>query len=530
MLKLSNIKIPFKKYCDKALISACAAALGIEPSDILSLIPLKISIDSRKKPDVFYICTVALEIKNEAEVLSEYGGNDLGIYAPASYRFPCENLSSSSRPIVVGTGPAGLFSALCLAEAGIPCTIIERGKPVEERVKDVGLFWADGILNPGSNVQFGEGGAGTFSDGKLMTGINDERIPFVLRRFVEFGAPQDILYTAKPHIGTDMLRIVVKNMRIRLIELGCDILFNTVFTDIRIENGKLTGILLSSDDKFVPADTLILAPGNAARDTFQMLHLRGVPLESKNFAVGVRIEHLQHDIDMTQYGSAANHGILPPADYKLSAHLPDGRGVFSFCVCPGGNVVASASETCGVVTNGMSEHSRNGKNINGGLLVSVTPDDFGSSPLAGIDFQRSLERAAFKAGGGNYCAPAQTVGDFLKRQPSKSHGGVLPSYLPGVKYCNLWDVLPEFICKALSEALPLMDNKVHGFAAPKALLTAVETRSSSPVRILRDPESFMSAVSGIYPCGEGAGYAGGITSSAVDGIKCAEAVCRNLLW
>lgn len=523
MLKVTNIKIP--AYYDIGLNELAAASLGVPEHEIKSVKILRLSVDSRKKPDIFRVYTLAVEVENEARFNSR--SPDITPYSPSRYSFPYENVNFDLPPVIVGAGPAGLFAALSLAEAGVKCVLIERGRPVERRVEDVRRFWETAELDESSNVQFGEGGAGTFSDGKLNTGVNDPRIPYIFERFVNFGAPDEITYLSKPHIGTDRLRAVVKNMRSRLISLGCDVRFETKLTGLMIENGHISGVEVSSPDGKYVINTrhVILAPGNSARDTFRMLHSRGVPMSPKSFAVGVRIEHLQRDVDLAQYGEAATLGTLPASGYKLAVHLPSGRSVFTFCVCPGGRVVAAASERDGVVTNGMSEHARAEKNINGGLLVGVSPDDFGGTLFGGMEFQEKLERAAYAYGGG-YTAPAQLVGDFLENRPSVCAGGVSPSYKPGVRFGNLREVLPDFITDALAEALPLMDRKIRGFASKDAVLTAVETRSSSPVRIDRGAD-MQSEILGLFPCGEGAGFAGGITSSAVDGIKCAEAVCAD---
>ena len=524
MLKLTGLRLPPERGLE-ALREICAKTLGVPERALLSAAPLRLSLDSRRKGDVHFICTAAVRAENEDAIL-EKGLKKVAPYEKKVWRFPFSALRAEDRPVVCGMGPAGLFAALSLAEAGAPPIILERGRPVERRQEDVERYWATGELDETSNVQFGEGGAGTFSDGKLNTGISDARIPYVLERFVEFGAPEDILYDAKPHIGTDKLRLVVKNMRERLLTLGCDIRFEHKLVALETEDGGIRAVRVSAPEGEyeLPCRTLLLALGNAARDTFRMLHECGAELAAKPFAVGVRIEHRQADIDRAQYGEAATLGTLPASGYKLAVHTKDGRGVFTFCVCPGGRVVAAASQQGGVVTNGMSEKARAGENCNGGLLVSVAPEDF-DGLFGGMEFQESLERKAFASGGGDGRAPAQTVGDFLRRRPTKAAGKVAPSYKPGVRFCNLWDVLPKFLCEALYAALPEMEKKIRGFASPDAVLTAVETRSSSPVRIVRD-ETMQSNVRGLFPCGEGGGWAGGIMSSAVDGLKCAEAAAR----
>jgi len=549
MYKISNVRL--SERCDLAKLRRIASEiLDISEASVNMLEIHKLSIDARRRTDVCFVYTLIVSVdgdiyKNSGNLKPgkspkpKYAKARLYMQAtvspytrPERYAFhPPEIARPSVPPIIVGTGPAGLFAALCLAEAGVKCTILERGQPVDQRIKSVEHFWRSGILNEDSNVQFGEGGAGTFSDGKLTTGLNDKRIEFILEQLVRFGAPEDILYLSKPHVGTDRLRGVIAGIRKRLLELGCDIRFGHKLVDVEISDGFIQRVHVDNGNETysLSAETLILAPGNSARDTFEMLLRRGFKLIPKSFSVGVRIEHYQKDMDIAQYGQAAILGNvnLPASDYKLAIHLEGGRSVYTFCVCPGGQVVAAASEVGGVVTNGMSLYARDGENICGAVLVSVTPDDFGNTPLGGLALQRELERAAFVVGGSDYNAPAQTVGDFLEKRPSDRHGKITPTYLPGVKYCNLWDVLPEFICDAIHSALLEFSKRITGFAAPDAVMTAVETRSSSPVRIERNDYETIG-IRGVFPCGEGAGYAGGIMSAAVDGIKCAEQVVLHL--
>jgi len=501
-----------------------AGTLGIPAEEIQTLTLARQSIDARRKSDVHYICAVHVTAENEAALVLGAASRRVCLHAPISYAFPPVRRRSVLPPVIVGAGPAGLFCALYLARAGIPSILLERGQPVERRTEDVARFWHTGELSPDSNVQFGEGGAGTFSDGKLTTGTHDPRIKTVLDSLVAAGAPEDILIQQKPHIGTDLLRLVVKNVREELLRLGCEVRFGHRLDGVALRNGALHALTVTSPEGSysLPADTLTLAPGHSARDTFAMLLEAGLPMEAKPFAVGVRIEHPQALISQAQYGSAWSR--LPAADYKLTCHLPNGRSAYSFCVCPGGQVVAAASEPGHLVTNGMSLRARDGETCNGAFLVGVSPADFPSAhPLAGVEFQRQWERAAFALGGADFTAPAQRAADFLHSRPSKSLGKLTASYLPGVTAANLGDCLPGFVADTLRAALPLFDRKLHGFAYPDALLTGVETRSSSPVRILRDAD-LQSPVRGIYPCGEGAGYAGGIVSAAVDGIRTAEAI------
>ena len=527
MIRISNIPLPIGGG-EAQLKRKAARILGIKPDAVVRLSLARQSIDARKKNDVHYVCTVDVTVADEAGVMARCRDKNVSLHEHVPYTFPPVRRSSSLPPVVVGMGPAGLFAAFYLARNGIPSIVLERGRPVEERTADVERFWATGVLNPASNVQFGEGGAGTFSDGKLTTGTHDSRISTVLRTLVMAGAPEDILYQHKPHIGTDVLRDVVKTIRLELIRLGCDVRFGHRLSGLGLKDGRVTSLTVDgpTGQYDLPCDALVLSPGHSARDTFQMLMDAGVPMAPKPFAIGVRIEHSQAAVSAVQFGSAWEQ--LPPADYKLSCHLPDGRSAFTFCVCPGGSVVAAASEQGRLVTNGMSCRARDGALINGGFLVGVSPADYGSDhPLAGAAFQARWEEAAFQLGGGDFRAPAQTVGDFLAGVPSKKLGSIEPTYRPGVTPTDLDRCLPGFVTGTLRAALPIFDRKLHGFAAPEAVLTGVETRSSSPVRILRD-DTFQSPVRGLYPCGEGAGYAGGIMSAAVDGIRVAEAIAQAL--
>ena len=524
MLQIQNMPLPVEGF-PAQLEKRAAKLLGIRPEQLQSLELVRLSIDARKKSDVHYVCTVRAVVEGEEKLLARCRDKRVSpCLPPRPYVFPAVGRRSTLPPVVAGMGPAGLFAALFLARNGLPPIVLERGRPVEERTKDVEQFWATGVLDPSSNVQFGEGGAGTFSDGKLTTGTHDPRISTVFRTLVEAGAPADILYQHKPHIGTDVLREVVRRLREELLSLGCDVRFGHKLAGLDIRSGALAGLTVEGPGGAypLPCDALVLSPGHSARDTFRMLLDAGVPMAPKPFAIGVRIEHSQSAVSEAQFGPAWER--LPAADYKLACHLPGGRSAFTFCVCPGGQVVAAASEEGRLVTNGMSLRARDGANINGGFLVGVEPADFGSAhPLAGVEFQRRWEEAAFALGGGGFRAPAQTVGDFLAGRPSKSLGDVAPTYRPGVTPASLDLCLPDYVADTLRGALPLFDRKLRGFAHPGALLTGVETRSSSPVRILRG-EDCQSPVRGLYPCGEGAGYAGGITSAAVDGIRVAEAV------
>lgn len=527
MLQIERIKLELEE--DESLLRRkAAAALRIPEAELGELQVLRKAIDARD--GVRFVYTLRVSVKNEKQVWKYCKNKNVSPVSEKPYRLPASVAPPEIPPVVVGAGPGGLFCALALARCGTKPILLERGQAVEQRREDVERFWESGELNLESNVQFGEGGAGAFSDGKLNTGTKDMRHRFILETLTAHGAPESILYDAKPHVGTDYLRRVLVNMRRELEELGCDIRFGHRLSGLRQEDGRVTALEITGPEGpyCLQARQVVLALGNSARDTFEMLHAAGAPMEPKPLAVGVRIEHRQEDIDFAQYKALAGHPRLPASSYKLSCHLENGRGVFSFCVCPGGQVVAAASESGRAVTNGMSCYARSGVNCNGGLLVGVTPADFpGDGPLAGIAFQRALEDRAYIAGGGGFIAPAQRVEDFLLHRPSAGPGNVIPTYRPGVKWCNLWEVLPEFICQSLAEALPVLGRKVRGYAQPDAALTAVETRSSCPLRILRDGGG-QSAVRGLWPCGEGAGYAGGIMSAAADGLRTAEQVLAEI--
>lgn len=525
MLQIEHIKLELDEDED-LLLQKAAAALRLPETEITELRVLRKSVDARE--GVRFVYTLRFSLKNEGQFLKKCRNKRVSAVRETAYRLPAPVPPPAVPPVVVGAGPGGLFCALALARCGARPILLERGWNVERRQADVERFWDSGRLDPASNVQFGEGGAGAFSDGKLNTGTRDPRHRFILETLTACGAPETILTDAKPHVGTDYLRRVLVRMRQELERAGCDIRFGHRMTGLEQQNGRITALEVTgpAGTYRLPAENVVLALGNSARDTFEMLHANRVPMEAKPLAVGVRIEHRQADIDLAQYKT--EHPRLPPSSYKLSCHLENGRGVFSFCVCPGGQVVAAASERERAVTNGMSLYERGGVNCNGGLLVGVTPADFpGDGPLAGVAFQRELEARAYAAGGGGYFAPAQRVEDFLLRRPSTGPGKVLPTYRPGVKWCDLWEVLPEFVCQSIAQALPVLDRKVRGYADPDAVLTAVESRSSCPVRILRD-EGGQSAVRGLWPCGEGAGYAGGIMSAAADGLRTAEQLLAAL--
>jgi len=535
MLRLTELKLPLDHSAD-ALRAAILKRLELADDDLVGFSIFKRSYDARKKHALLLIYAVDVEVKDEAALLKKFRNDRHLTPTPdMAYQFVGhvpENLSE--RPLVVGFGPCGIFAALVLAQMGFKPIVLERGKAVRERTQDTWGLWRKHVLNPESNVQFGEGGAGTFSDGKLYSQIKDPKHlgRKVLTEFVKAGAPDEILYVSKPHIGTFRLVGMVETMRHEIEKLGGEIRFQQRVTDVLIEEGpkgkNIRGVSLASGET-LRSNHVILALGHSARDTFEMLHARGVYMEAKPFSIGFRIEHPQSLIDRARLGPNAGNPLIGAADYKLVHHAKNGRSVYSFCMCPGGTVVAAASEPNCVVTNGMSQYSRNERNANAGIVVGITPEDFPGGPLAGIELQRKLEARAFELGGGNYDAPAQLVGDFIEGRPSKKLGSVEPSYKPGVHLTDLASVLPDYAIEAIREALPAFDQQIKGFAMKDAVLTGVETRTSSPLRITRGDDCQSLNVKGLYPAGEGAGYAGGILSAGVDGIKVAEAVARDVL-
>ena len=523
MIRIRDIQLPPEHNAHQLQFEA-ANLLGVSNSKIHNLKIVKRSIDARKKPEVKVIYTIDVAVDGSEKRILKTCRNKRVSAAPVSfYRPPKPGKAPVKRPVIVGFGPAGMFAGLLLSMAGCQPLILERGEDAQSRHEKVEHFFETGELDEKSNVQFGEGGAGTFSDGKLNTGVSNPRISWVLEQFVKAGAREDILYDAKPHVGTDVLLTVVQNLRQRIISLGGEVRFKTQVTDIRTENGKVTAVVTDGGEE-IPTDRVILAIGHSARDTFRMLEDMKIPMEPKPFSMGVRIEHSQQTIDKAQYGGLIP--ALPPADYKLVEHL-DQETVYTFCMCPGGQVVAAASENGRIATNGMSNADRDGENANAALLVTLNPRDFPyEGPLGGMAWQREIEQKAYEISG-SYRAPAQRVGDFLEGRPSTGPGAVKPSYRPGVTWCDLHQVLPEKITGAMEKALPGLERKLRGFSDADAVMTAPETRSSSPVRILRD-ESRQSAIRGLYPTGEGAGYAGGIMSAALDGMETAEKILEEM--
>ena len=545
MLRITELRLPLD-HGENALRQAVVARLGVADTGLLGFTVFKRSFDARKKSAIQLIYTVDCELGDEAAVFERLAGEPYVKPTPdTGYHFighaPADG-AAAPRPLVIGFGPCGIFAALILAQMGLRPIVLERGKPVRERTKDTWALWRQGVLDPESNVQFGEGGAGTFSDGKLWSQISDPRhlTRKVLTEFVKAGAPEEILFVAKPHIGTFRLVGMVEKMRAEIESLGGEVRFGQRVTDVRIEAGHIRGVTLH-DGRQIAADHVVLALGHSARDTFAMLHERGVFMEAKPFSIGFRIEHPQAIIDAARFGPNAGNPLLGAADYKLVHHAKNGRSVYSFCMCPGGTVVAATSEIGCVVTNGMSQYSRNERNANAGIVVGITPQDYrrdgrsdgAVSPLDGIAFQRQWESRAFELGGGGYEAPAQLVGDFIKGQQSSMLGNVMPSYTPGVRLTDLgrpgYASLPPYAIDAMREALPAFERQINGFSMPDAVLTGVETRTSSPLRMTRGRDFQSLNVRGLYPAGEGAGYAGGIMSAGVDGIEVAEALARSML-
>jgi uncharacterized FAD-dependent dehydrogenase len=565
MLRLTEICLPLT-HPQSALRPAILSRLKMPADDLESFEVFRRGVDARKPQSILFVYTIDVQVRDEAKVLARLNTDRRVSVAPdMGYKFVARASAGATaranqpRPIVIGMGPAGLFAALILAQSGFKPLVLERGKAVRERTVDTFRMWRQGVLDTESNTQFGEGGAGTFSDGKLYSQIKDPKHygRKVLREFVDAGAPEEILYVSKPHIGTFRLVGMVEKMRAKIIELGGEIRFGCRVEEIEIQRdtngagvenisvaganfstseangankiGRVRAVVLAGGER-IASDHIVLAVGHSARDTFAMLHARGVFIQAKPFSIGFRIEHPQSLINKNRYGKNADSPLLGAADYKLVHHAKNGRSVYSFCMCPGGTVVAATSEAGRVVTNGMSQYSRNERNANAGIVVGISPEqDYPGGPLAGIEFQRFWESRAFELGGGGYLAPGQLVGDFLARRPSTKLGAVLPSYTPGVHMCDLSTALPDYAIAAIREALPMFAKQLKGFDLPDAVLTAVESRTSSPIRIERNDDDLQSVnTRGLFPAGEGAGYAGGILSAAIDGIKIAEAVALSV--
>jgi uncharacterized FAD-dependent dehydrogenase len=530
MIRISNLQLPLE-HDEQALSLAILARLSIQADDLLDFVVHRRGYDARKKSKIVLIYTLDVNTNQNEAILTAFADDQLIKTSPdMSYKFVAKaQAKAQQRPLVIGFGPCGLLAALVLAQMGYKPIVLERGAAVRQRTKDTFGFWRKKILNTESNVQFGEGGAGTFSDGKLYSQVKDSKhySRKVLAEFVAAGAPDEILFVSKPHIGTFRLVSMVEKMRAKIIELGGEIRFNARVDGVQIEDGKMCGVTLA-DGEVIHSKHIALAIGHSARDTFEMLFDNKVYIEAKPFSIGFRIEHPQAVIDQARFGPNAGNEILGAADYKLVHHCANGRSVYSFCMCPGGTVVAAASEPHQVVTNGMSQYSRAERNANSAIVVGINPSDYPGNALAGIELQRQLERQAYVLGGENYDAPAQTVGDFLKGQSSKQLGSVEPSFQPGIKLTDLADALPDFCIDAIREAIPVFNRKVKGFALADALLTGVETRTSAPICIKRDKDYQSVNTQGLFPAGEGAGYAGGIMSAAIDGIKIAEAMALSM--